>query len=176
MPASKKRRKRRNNNPPRTAEEFFAKSKRFQERWIRVTRAVSKMKSDDTSLRRASHEYGLDPRFVARSARSALRKRRNGRYAARAVDTLLRVVVIPTEQGLTEVPTRDSRQATELSRYSQAVQTYLETGDSAALQQFAGKDVLDIKGKRILLMTDPAQLNRFGGAGLSYESFYARSA
>jgi hypothetical protein len=165
-----------NHAAPRTAEEFFAQSRRFQDRWIRVTHAVSKMRSDRISLHRAAREYGLSPQTVRRLAGPALRKGSNGRYAAKRSDRLLRVVVIPSEQGLIEVATRDSRQASELGRYSEAVHKYLETGDASALQQFAGKYVLDLNGNQIALMTEPAQLDRFGGPEFSYESFYARSA
>lgn len=161
---------------PRTAEELFDKPKRFQDRWIRTAHVVSKMRSDHVSLQRASREYRLDPRTVLRLGGSALRKAANGRYAARASDRLLRVVVIPAEQGLTEIPTRDSRQASELGRYSEAVHKYLETGDASTLEQFRDKFVVDVNGNQISLMTEPAQLERFGQGGLSYESFYARSA
>jgi hypothetical protein len=161
---------------PRTAQQFFSMSKQAQDRWIRINHAVTKMRSDHVSLQEASREYGLGRQTVIRLAGSALRKRPNGRYAAKANDKLLRVVIIPAEQGLTEVPTRDSRQASELGRYSEAVHKYLETGDASALQQFAGKDVLDLNGNQIALMTEPGQLDRFGGPEFSYESFYARSA
>jgi hypothetical protein len=161
---------------PRTAEEFFSKSKRFQDRWIRVTHAVSKMRSDHVSLKRASREYGLDPQTVRRLAKPALRKRPNGRYAAKAKDELLRVLVIPQPGKLREIAFRDSRQASEALKYLNAVQMYFDTGDPSGIQQFIGKYVVDINGERIPLLTDLAKLAPFGGVGFSYESFYARSA
>jgi hypothetical protein len=173
MPATKKRRKHIRNRPPRTAEEFFALSRREQDRWIRKTSAITEMRKERVSRTEAAKRYRLDPNSLPKSA---VRKRQNGRYAVRARDTLLRVVVIPSEQGLAEVATRDSRQASELGRYSEAVHKYLETGDASALKQFTGRFVVDINGKQIFLMTDPAQLDRFGGPEFSYESFYARSA
>jgi hypothetical protein len=166
-------RRKRTNAAPRTAEEFFALSPRDQDRWIRKTSAITEMRKEKVSRTEAAKRYRLDPNSLPKSA---LRKRRNGRYAVRARDTLLRVVVIPSEQGLAEVATRDSRQASELGRYSEAVHKYLETGDASAIQQFAGKYVLDLNGKQIWLMTEPTQLDRFGGPEFSYESFYARSA
>jgi hypothetical protein len=162
---------------PRTAEEFFAKPKRFQDRWIRTTHVVSKMRSDHVSLRKASREYGLAPQTVTRWAGSALRKRPNGRYAAKAMDELLRVLVIPQPGSkLRETAFRDSRQASESLRYLNAVQKYFDTGDASGIQEFVGKYVVDINGEQILLLTDLAELAPFGGAGFSYESFYARSA
>ena len=173
MVISKKRRRQIRNKPPRTAAEFFALSQRQQDRWIRKTGAISEMRKEKLSRAQAAKRYRLAPDSLPKSA---LRKGRNGRYAVKSRDSLLRVVVIPAEQGLTEIPTRDSRQASELGRYSEAVHKYLETGDASALQQFTGRSVVNINGKQISLMTEPAQLDRFGAPEFSYESFYARSA
>jgi hypothetical protein len=48
--------------------------------------------------------------------------------------------------------------------------------NASGIQQFVGKYVVDINGARIPLLTDLTELAPFGGAGFSYESFYARSA
>src|SRR5487761_258520 len=71
---------------PRTAKQFFAKPKAFQDTWTGVAHVISKMRSDLASLREASREFGLDPRVVARLGKSALRKRKNGQYAAKRTD------------------------------------------------------------------------------------------
>jgi hypothetical protein len=87
------------------------------------------------------------PEFVER-----LRKRPSGRHAARPSDRFLRVLIIPDEQrnGLGEIATRDSRQASELSRYWQAVEKYRDTGNASELQQFSGKYIVDANGRRVL--------------------------
>ena len=160
---------------PRTAAQFFAKSERFQDRWTRVTHAISKMRADDVSLHQASREFGLDPRTVVRLGRPALRKRVNGRYAVKASDRLLRVLVIPTRGGLREIAVRDSRQASQIAEYWNAVQTYLATGDAAALRKFRRKHIVDANRKRIPFLTDRRVLDRLGNAGvLSFESLYSR--
>jgi hypothetical protein len=162
---------------PRTAEEFFALPEQLQDRWIRVANAISRVRADRVSLARASREFGLDPRTAMRLGRSGLRKRANGRYAARPSDRLLRVLVIPTGEGLREIALRDSRQASEVAEYSNGVQRYLQTGDSSALREFTGKYVTDAKGEKVLLLTDLEELDRLGNAGvLSFESLYARAA
>lgn len=168
----------RRNKPvaPRTAKEFFAMPERSQDRWTRVTHVVSKMRTDAVSLRQASREFGLDPRTVLRLSRPALRKRANGRYVAKGGDRLLRVLVVPTPEGLREVAMRDSRQASQLARYSAAVDRYLETGDDTALRKFRRKRITDASGTRIPLLTDLNELDRLGSAGvLSFESLYAGS-
>ncbi len=136
------------------------------------------MRSDHASLREASREFALDPRVVARLGKSALRKRKNGQYAAKRTDRLLRILAIPTldeKGGNRQIAVRDSRQATILGRYWAAVQKYLQTGDSSALNKFRGKRITDASGKRVPLLTDLTELDRLGSAGVwSFESIYAQ--
>ncbi|MHB8487391.1 MAG: hypothetical protein ACYDCM_16885 [Candidatus Acidiferrales bacterium] len=165
---------------PRAAKQFYALTPQAQDRWIRVTHAVSKMRSDHVSLREASREFGLDPRVVTRLAKSALRKRKNGQYAAKPTDKLLRILAIPAPDekgGKREIAVRDSRQATILGRYWAAVQKYLQTGDFSALNKFRGKRITDASGKRVPLLTDLTELDRLGSAGVwSFESIYSQVA
>ena len=162
---------------PRTAQEFLAKPERFQDRWNRVAHVVSKMRADGISLRQASREFGVDPRTVLKLGKSALRKRTSGRYSAKSDDRLLRVLAVPTVDGISEVALRDSRQASKLGQYWDAVQRYLQTGDASAIQKFRGKRITTANRVRIPLLTDLDQLSRLGNAGvLSFESLYARVA
>jgi len=176
----RKIRVRRRINVPRTAKQFFAKPKVFQDTWNEVTHVISRMRADRASLRAASREFGLDPRVVTRLAKSALRKRKNGQYVAKPTEKLLRILVIPAPDGkggMREVATRDSRDATTVGKYSAAVQKYHQTGDSSALKKLRRKYVTDASGKRVRLLTDQAELDRLGSAGeLSFESLYAEVA
>lgn len=162
---------------PRTAKQYDAKPERFKDIWDRVVGVISKMRSERTSLQRASREAGISPHTVIRWGGPALQKRSNGRYAAKPNDRLLRVLMIPTPEGKREIAVRGSRQATQLAEYWNAVQKYLETGDASRLAAFRGKYIKDASGVLVLLPTDRAELNRLGSAGvLSFESLYARSA
>jgi hypothetical protein len=162
---------------PRTADELFAKPKRSREAWIHATQVVTRVRTKRESLQKASREEGIDPRTVIRLAGSALRKRANGRYAAKASDRLLRVLVIPTSAGPDEIAVRDSRQATQLAEYWIAVHRYLQTGDASSIKKFRGKSITDANGKRVRLVTDLDALNRLGNAGaFSFESLYARAS
>jgi hypothetical protein len=162
---------------PRTANEFFALPAHAQDKWTRITHVISRMRAEGVSLPEGSREFGLDPRTVRRLAPSALRKLRNGRWAARTHDRLLRVLVIPTGDGLREVAVRDSRQASLLGEYWAAVQRYLETGDESVLRKIRRKTITDSMGKRVRLIKDLAELDRQGSAGvLSFESLYAKAA
>ena len=106
-----------------------------------------------------------------------MRKLRNGRWVARPNDHLLRVLVIPTRNGLHEIGVTDFRQASLLGRYWAAVDRYRDTGDASALREFRGKHIIDAKRKEFRLLTDLRALDRLGSAGvLSFESLYARAA
>jgi hypothetical protein len=161
---------------PRTAEEFFSKPEEFQDEWNRSLHVVSRMRADRLSLPQASHEYGIEPRKVLKLARPALRKRK-GRWVVTYSDRLLRVLVVLTRDGLREFAVRDSRQASVLAEYWDAVQRYLQRGDDLVLRKFRGVRIEAADGESIPLLTEREELDRLGNAGvLSFESLYARSA
>lgn len=158
---------------PRTSKQYFALPEAQQETWNRVAHVIAKMRSDKVSLTRASHEFGLDPRAVRARAGSVLRKTKSGRYVARPSDKLLRVLVIPSQQGLKEIAVRGSEIASKIAQYSDAVQRYLRTGDSSRLKKFRRLKLVNEKGERIKLLTDLAELQKLASAGvLSFESLY----
>jgi hypothetical protein len=133
------------------------------------------MRTESLSLSRALRDAGLSRDASLRLAGSALRRLPNGRYVARPSDRLLRVLVIPAEDGLREVAVRGSWAASLVGDYSNAVQRYLSRGDSTALRTFAGTTVVDADGVSVPLLTDLDALTRLGNAGvLSFESIYAR--
>jgi hypothetical protein len=158
-------------------EHFFRQSRRFQDTWTRVVHAISRMRADHVSLQQAAREFGVSPREVVRLGGSALRRSPSGHYVAKARDNLLRVLSLPGTRGLREIAFDDSREASLVGKYWDAVGLYLQTGDESQLRQFRRKSVKDANGKRFELLTDLDELDRLGSAGvLSFESIYSRSA
>jgi len=171
----KRKSKRQNINQPRTLRQYSDLSSNRQEQWIQVLHAISKMRSHGLSLREASEEVGLSPDTLTALGRQALLKDARGRYRAKRKDRLLRVLILPSPDGLQEVTVNDSETASEIAKYSDAVQKYLRTGDASKLRQFAGMRLTDADGNPIELITDLQTLRRLGSAGvLSFESLYAR--
>jgi len=169
--------KRKSRPIPRTAEQFFAMPDEQREQFNRVTHVIQKMRREEMSLTRAAEGFGLDRRKVIRLGGSAIRKGKNGRYAAKSYDRLLRVMVIPSLEpgGRTEVAVRDSRTASKLAVYFDAIHKYQATGDRSGLKKFKDLKLLDANGQQIPLLTDPVELRKLGSAGvLSFESLYAR--
>ncbi|WP_353061947.1 hypothetical protein RBB77_11585 [Tunturibacter psychrotolerans] len=161
---------------PRTEAEYLAKPEKFKDTWDRVLGVVSKMRREKISLTQASRDAGINPRTVTRWGKTALQKQKNGKYAAKKSDSLLRLVIIPTPDGTRDIAVRGSKQVTLLAEYWNALHRYLQTGDSSPLKKFQGKHIVDAKGVDIPLSVDLSALNRLGSAGvLSFESLYART-
>jgi hypothetical protein len=162
---------------PRTAKQYFATSREFQEFWDHIVQVPAKMRSGKISLQKAAQEFEVSPRQVRRLARAAFRRLRNGRYIAKPIDHLLRILLILSDEGLIEVAVNDSRQASLIGEYWNALHRYLSRGDASELQKFKDKRARDASGKRIKLLTDLDQLGRLASAGvLRFESLYGRTA
>lgn len=161
---------------PQTAEQFYAMSQKAQQIYLTVLSLVALMR-DGISRTRAMRELGLARAQVDRYGSKALKKLKNGRYAAKAYDHLLRVVNVISNGGLREVGTRDSRQASKAGKHSAAVHRYLEIGDDSAVALFEGTYVIDLDGERIPLLTDLEELDELGNAGvISFETIYAKNS
>ena len=161
---------------PQSVEEFFAMSESDRNFWNDVGQIATEVKGG-ASLSQSARKFRRDPRKVRQAAPAAFRKLKNGRYAAKTIDLILRVLVIPSRKGLREIGVRDSRQASLLGTFWTAVDRYRDTGDASALREFRGKYIIDTDGKRHRLLTDLRALDRLGSAGvLSFESLYARAA
>jgi hypothetical protein len=160
---------------PRTALQYHALPEKSKKALKRSLKVISKMRSQNTSLQKASMDFGTKPETVKRWLGSALEKR-NGRFAAKRTDTLLRPAMrILTPDGVREIIVRGSRNASLLSEHSAAVQNYLATGDYAGLAKLNAKSIKTVDGTEIPLLTDRALLKRLGSAGvLSFESLYTR--
>lgn len=161
---------------PRSIDDYNAMSDGNQQLWDDVGQITTEVR-DGSSLNRAARKFGRDPRIVHRLAKQALRKLRNGRWAAKRTDNLLRVLQMPTSQGLDEVALSDSRQATVLGNYWNAVDLYRNTGDASRLEEFDDQYIIDAAGNHLPLLTDLRTLDRLGSAGvLSFETLYGRAA
>lgn len=142
----------------------------------RVSRAIAEMRGHGHSLHEAAREHGVSPDTMVRLSGTALRKLSNGRYVARASDSLFRTIVLPTRRGLREAVLSDSRSASIVGKYWNAVHAYLATGDDSALHDFRPRYVADADSNRVELLTNLDELDRLASAGvLSFESIYARS-
>ena len=157
-------------------EDYNAISERDQQLWDDIGQITTEVRLG-SSLNRASRKFSRDPRIVRRLGKTALRKLKNGHWAAKKTDRLLRVLQRLTPEGKVEVALSDSRQATILGKYWNAVDLYRDTGDPSRLQEFEGEYIIDAAGNHLPLLTDLQTLDRLGAAGvLSFETLYGRTA
>jgi hypothetical protein len=159
---------------PKTLAQYDALPRRSQTAFENVAHVVTRVR-EGVPLKSAAAEYGVAPRTVVRLGGSALQKNASGRYAAKATDNLLRVLVVPVHGGRAEFAVRGSRAASIIAKRAAAQGEYLATGDDAKLHELAKTKVLDASGREIPFLTDLDELDRQGNLGtLSFESIYGR--
>jgi hypothetical protein len=122
----------------------------------RALEVVSGARRDKGSLSRLARARGIAPKTVRRAS-GAFRKR-GSRWVPTRQDRVERWLKSYEKGYRTEVLVRDSRTASLLSRYSNAVGHYLETGDASALREFEGGTYRDATGKVHTFETDPAAI------------------
>lgn len=128
-------------------------SRREQLTRRRGLEVVSEVRRGKGSLSKVARARGIAPKTVRR-ATGAFGKQ-GGRWVARPTDKVERWLKTYEGGYRTEVLVRDSRTATRLSRYANAVGRYIETGDATGLKEFEGKTYKDAAGKVHSLETSP---------------------
>jgi hypothetical protein len=128
------------------------------------------------SLSAAAREAGTTPNTVQRHVGSALAKDPRGRIVAKARDRLYRPMRFLAPDGVVALDVRDSRTASRIGRYMNAVRDYIYTGDDLRLRAFAGK-AISVDGQRYDFVTDLDVLDRLAHRGeLRFEELYERAA
>lgn len=138
--------------------------------------ALTLMRRDGLSREQAARIVGTTPAAAKRHAGEALIRSSSGRYLVTAADSHFRRLVFVTPDGLITVETRDSRAASLVAEFDNAVRHFLATGDARGLARFEGK-VLRAGGHRYPFVTDLDTLEELGRRGeISFESIYASAA
>jgi hypothetical protein len=122
----------------------------------RALDVVSEARRGKGSLSKLSRARGIAPKTVRRAS-GAFRKQ-GGRWVVTKTDRVQRWLKSYEGGYRTEVLVNDSRTASLLSRYANAVGRYRETGDPSGLSDFEGKTYKDALGNVHSFETDPAAL------------------
>ena len=85
-------------------------------------------------------------------------KKVNGKLVVKRWDRISRPMRVNTDGKDQSVEIRDSRTASVVGRYHNAVKQFLNTGDKTNLIKFRNKKVKDSNGKIHRLETDPAKI------------------
>lgn len=140
----------------------------------RALHALAKMRREGVSLAAASRLAHIKPGTVLRYVGTAVRQDRpGGRYRSAAGDKFRRDLQIPTSLGPIRVPVFGTKAARKISKYANAINHYLRTGDASRLKPFKGKTIR-VGRKRVELITDLATLSLLAEAGaLRLDQLYA---
>ncbi len=129
-------------------------------------------------LSHAATIQDISPKTVLEYARPAFRRDRHGEYWALPDDHIRRTLNFLTPRGPVPVTVYDSRRATDIAEYMNAVRKYVRTGDTSKLERFKDKSFVTA-GRVRRFVTDPDVLDELADAGSlsAIESlYYARVA
>jgi hypothetical protein len=144
-----------------------------REGYRRALDVLSRLRHGE-SLSAAAREVGTTPDAVRRYAGSALTRGEHGRYVAKPSDRLYRPMWFLDARGKVMVEPANSREASKLARYWDALDHYLRTGDDGRLRRFR-RQLLRTRDKtRLPFLTDTEIIDYLARAGeLSFEDLYA---
>ena len=121
----------------------------------RSLEVLSKVRRNDLSLTKASRELHTSPKTVVKNTNAF--KKLKGKWIAKSQDRISRIISI-YENGKQEwIEVRDSRTASNIGKYNNAVKQFLATGNAEILEEF-NKPIKDAKGNLHYLETDPNKL------------------
>lgn len=140
--------------PSRVPMAYLTPKERLARR--RALEVVSEARRGKGSLSKLARARGMSPKTVRRA--SGVFRKQGGRWVPTRSDRVERWLKSYENGSRVEVLVRDSRTASRLSRYSNAVGHYLESGDPSGLAEFEGKTYRDAYGTVHTFDTDPAAI------------------
>jgi uncharacterized protein YaaR (DUF327 family) len=150
----------------RTWKSLSPREKLSREKSLEV---LSDMRRNNKSLTKASRDKGISIKTVRDSIGAF--KKVGSRWIPKAYDRISRVMVINENGQMTSIEINDSRTASKIGRYHNAVKKYLETGDSTELKKFEGMKIKDAQGNTHTFETDTKAINEIA-EGIEEPEFY----
>jgi hypothetical protein len=118
---------------------------------------VSELRNTKTkTLPQAANDNNITVKNVIKHTNGF--KKVNGKPVVKRWDRIKRVMRINIDGKEKSVEIRDSRTASVVGRYHNAVKQFLNTGDKTKLKQFRNKKIKDSKGKLYRLETNPDEI------------------
>lgn len=113
---------------------------------------VSDVRRNNKSLSQACKDKGISPKSVLKNTNAF--KKNGNRWVTKSYDKVSRVMWIISDGKRVSVEIKDSRTASRIGKYHNAIKKYLNTGDASELEKFAGKTVKDAQGNTYVFETD----------------------
>lgn len=136
----------------------------------RSLKVLSVMRKEKLSLSKASEISGISPKTVIRSTNAL--KSVNGIWRVKKYDRIPRVMSINEDGREAWIAVNDSRTASIIGKYHNAVKNYFDTGDLTYLKPFKGRTIKDSDGNTNTLETDRDRLYAIA-EGREDEEFYS---
>jgi len=118
---------------------------------------ISELRNSKTkTLPQAANDNGITVKNVIKHTNGF--KKVNGKLVVKRWDRITRVMRVNTDGREKSVEIRDSRTASVVGQYHNAVKQFLNTGDKTKLSKFRNKKIKDSKGKLHRLETNPDEI------------------
>ena len=117
---------------------------------------LSEARKSKKSLSKLAAQHTISPKTVLNHTNAFRKKGR--RWTAKKFDRIPRVMKINERGREVSIEVNDSRTASLIGRYHNAVKQFLNTGDRKKLRKFKNKKVKDAKGKHHVLETNPTSI------------------
>ncbi len=129
------------------------KQKLLRERSLAV---LSEARKSRKSLSKLATQHSISPKTVLNHTNAFRKKGR--RWTAKKFDRIPRVMKINEKGREVSIEVNDSRTASLIGRYHNAVKQFLNTGKKEQLRKFKNKKIKDSEGEHHLLETNPDSL------------------
>ena len=117
---------------------------------------LSEARKSRKSLTKLATQHTISPKTVLNHTNAFRKKGR--RWTAKKFDRIPRVMKINEKRREVSIEVNDSRTASVIGRYHNAVKQFLNTGKKEQLRKFKNKKIKDAEGKHHLLETNPDSL------------------
>lgn len=145
---------------------------RSREARERALHALSLVRTQDYSLTAAAEEAHTTLDTVKKYAGTALSKE-GAHWRVSEWDRIPRPMRFITPQGLTAIEVKDSRSASAIGRYMDAIDEYLKTGNEEVLRPFRSQTFV-ANGVEHSFVVDPETLETLANIGqVQFEDLYA---
>lgn len=107
---------------------------------------LTEARQANKSLSQIASEKHISPKTVIRHTNAF--KKKDGLWTAKKCDRIHRTMIIYEDGKETSIEVNDSRTASIIGEYHNAVKEYLNTGNNSALKKFKRRKITDIKGDK----------------------------
>jgi hypothetical protein len=130
---------------------------------------LSDVRRNGKSLTGACNDKGMSIKTVLGHTNAF--KKTGNHWTAKTYDRIPRTMLINVDGREVSITVNDSRTASKIGRYHNAVKKYLETGDDTELKKYEGKTIKDAQGNNHTFETDPEVIDEIS-EGIEEPEFY----